>query len=479
MIRRRSDSFSNITFVSLRFPPDPILVSFTATTANATYSAAERTVGHRNTYERLNIDASSLNPAVYIDPLLQGACFFSQVEVQVDKVEVGDASLTDKGFLYQKAHRTFTTSENRKKTYGSSIKWISTTAQRTATAAIGEVQYAPRVMNQAGDAVVSAAVAYRPAQPVRMSEEMKYAVQSLTFDSETSTITGTIACGMDGVFPLNQQCNALRAITGIESENKFLPPDCEVFIKLHKRVPLDMAIEKSNVTDAAYFSSTGQTANTFKIVITDISIMYDSITVTDSDQAKLKAQTHTFYFDAPILRVNPMASGTRNDTITVPIPKGAKFAYLCFVYEDQVTHNTAVNSFLSPRLRFPPNLIDFKIDLPGRAGLLFAEGIKNMGVAAGYGSVSLRSYHADLLRRGLYDKPFEEFFPPWRDNNRGYDQAILVDLTYTDNKETDLLTCVLKYDSNYGAARWQLNTFFVVQQCVTCTGSKKWSFETV
>ena len=463
----------------LRFSADPILISFTATIANRDYvRGAVVMAGARAGFERLNIDASKLSPAVYIDPLLQGSCFFSKVEVTLDGTNVSSTVLDDRGHIYRKAHRTFTDGDTRKRLYGEDLKWISNSKQRTCTAAVDERDYVPAVKDNAG-AVTTAAVPYRPAQPVKMSEEMLSAVQSLTFDAETSSVSGTISCGFDGVFPFNQQCNALRVITGQENENKFLPPNCKIGISLHKRVPLESGIEKSDVTDASYFTSVAQTANTFKIKITGIKLLYDSITVNDSDLAQLKKQTHSFYFDAPLLRVKPLGSGTNSDKVKVDIPVGAKFAYLCFLYEDQVIYNQAQNSFLSARLRFPPNLIDFKIDLPGREGILFEEGIKNMGVKEGFASETLRIYHSDMVRKGHYDKPFDTFFPPRRPDALGYDQAILVDLSSAQTTSVTSMTLNMLYNNNYCPTRWQLNAFFIVQQCLTFSDKDKWKIQSI
>jgi hypothetical protein len=466
-----------IIFLS-RMNDDPFLISFTATIPNDNYQAGAA-VGTANSFRRNNIDASALSPAVFIDPLIQGASFFSRVEVSVDGMEVTDAVLNERGFLYNKVHRTFTDSDRRKKLYGKDIKWISNSKDRTTTAAVAASNYFPARMNAAGDVQTHAAVQAVQARPVQMSEAMQYAVQSLTFDSTGATVVGTIACGFDGVWPLNQQNQALCAITGQENENKFLPPGCEISIRLQKRLPLEAGIEKSDVTDTSYFSSAVQTANTFKIAITGITLTYESMTVSSADLEQLKAKTHHYYFDAPILRIKYLLSGTNTDIVKVSIPPGSKFAYLCFVYEDQVVHNAACNSFLSSRLRFPPNLIDFKLDMPGRKGLLFEKGIQNMGVKEGYASESLRMYHADLVRRGLYDKPFDSFFPPQRPTTVGYDQAILVDFSFTEIKQETSLTMNLTYNNNYGPVRWAVNTFFIVQQCLTYNQKTKWEWKTV
>jgi hypothetical protein len=186
---------------------EPFTIHFSATYPNAAYTdvlANAAQAGDDAKFKRFNINASELRPKAYINRLLEGNCLFSKVEVHIDGqtgMQLTQSSLEDKQMFYQSVHRTMDNSENRKSMYGSDIVWISNAKEREVKDAVAGSDYVPAVMNQAGTDVVRAAVQARAAQPIVMSEAMKVAVQSLTFDGKTSTMSGVLTAGFDGVFP--------------------------------------------------------------------------------------------------------------------------------------------------------------------------------------------------------------------------------------------------------------------------------------
>jgi hypothetical protein len=148
-----------------------------------------------------------------------------------------------------------------------------------------------------------------------------------------------------------------------------------------------------------------------------------------------------------------------------------------FLHEDQFVVNTNLNKWLSPRHRMPPNLIDLAISIPGREGLVAFEGIKNLGVAAGVNSESVKNYHRQLIQDGTFDGDFASFFPNNRNDNISYCQAILVPLLNYDVPEATQMKIVLKYNDGLSQPRWHLNCFCIVQRLLECNERHTWEWK--
>jgi hypothetical protein len=111
---------------------------------------------------------------------------------------------------------------------------------------------------------------------------------------------------------------------------------------------------------------------------------------------------------------------------------------------------------------------------------LLSEGIRDLGVKEGFQSDSLRSYYNWLVANGHYSKSFEEFFPPQRPNDIGYDQIVFLDMTKYNIKQEVNITVKVLYNNNMLPLKWDLNAFCIVQEKVTYQkASNKWSYEDV
>jgi hypothetical protein len=242
-----------------------------------------------------------------------------------------------------------------------------------------------------------------------------------------------------------------------------------------------MALEKSGISDTAYYSGAAQAdlnpQVTIKII--DMTLAYESMTVDRGQVAHIKAQTHNYFFDAPIWSRHLCADGSATDVADILMPAGTKLVYLFWTMQDQTIWNERKKSFLSTRLRFPPNNIHVRLDLPGVEGVVFKSGLFNLGVAEGYTSQSLRTYHADLIRKKCYSKTFDEFFPPWRGETvLGYDSILLADMIPYDIQKPTILKVNSTYVADYLPKKWELNAFCIVQNHITYSNNL-WKYSTL
>lgn len=85
------------------------------------------------------------------------------------------------------------------------------------------------------------------------------------------------------------------------------------------------------------------------------------------------------------------------------------------------------NSRIATKFSFPRLLTECSISTIGKEGILNKSvGLQNLGVPAGHSSPSLRIYHADNFKKGIYSKDFDQWFPASRVAANpiiGYDQG--------------------------------------------------------
>jgi hypothetical protein len=153
--------------------------------------------------------------------------------------------------------------------------------------------------------------------------------------------------------------------------------------------------------------------------------------------------------------------------------------YLFWIYQDQFILNVNLHSYLSARFRFPPNLVDCVLSLPGKDGLVMVDGMKSLGVNTAWNSASMRAYHSRLVKLGLYDKDFDSFSPNRKEENISYDQVLLFPLKDHNIEEATQLNVVMRYNDNLSQQRWYLNAFCIVQKILSCDSKHQWEWKDV
>jgi hypothetical protein len=448
------------------------------------------------------VQPQELDPPIYINPLLGGSTFFSKCDRSIDGVPIQDSNF-DGGqeMLYHVANRIFTTDAVRREKYGDALTWISNRAERDYTPAVAEVQGQPRIpgippgpQNNPPGVAAQQQVNWVVGQPIKRHPSLVRAMDPITFDAVGESEPGMLSFGFDGCFPFSCQNNTLRMLTGQKIENGFLHPGAEFTFSLHKREPILAAVERANITDAQYFgdeaipdASVAAPAmiNGCQLIIKAIFLNYESVELKSSEQIdRFRKSTSRYCSDIVLYRQNNLGDGVMHDTKHVSLPGGTKLVYLMWIYESQITYGARANSYLSARLRFPPLLKHLQLSISGGAeGLVVKTGLDDLGRKEGRGSPSLKIYHEELMRKNIYTKSFDSFFPPWRadaarGNNLGYDQVLVLDLTPYTIPEGAELTVEMTYDG-LAAARWYLRSYHVKQRLFEYNERSKWTFKDV
>jgi hypothetical protein len=451
---------------------------------NANYNAAANLANGNpdlvNREQRHFIQPLELAPPVYINPLLKGATFFSKIEVNIDGQRVGGDNLEDRGYLYQSLNRIFTNDKVRKPKFSEKGHWISTTAERTTEPAVPAVAaVAPAV----GPPIVIP-VAARDRIPAKIPKGLQRAMEPLVFDAPWPSLDNSMCFGQDGIFPFSTTNCGMCSILGggmKNAETPYLRPGSSISFVLHKRSPFGICVERANVTDDNYFSNGDcGVAVEVEYTITSITLSYESSVIDSDDQlAALKRHDRQYYVDVPLMRLNICQSGVKHDVQIISLPKNTKLVYICWLYENQFVYNATTHSYLSARFRFPPNMVEASLSMPGKEGLLVSGGIKDLGINTGWNSASLRGYHGRLVREGLYDKDFDSFSPNRRHENLSYDQALVLNLKNYNIEEATQLHVTMKYGDGLSQVRWYMHAFCIVQKLLTCDAKHQWEWKEI
>jgi hypothetical protein len=288
---------------------------------------------------------------------------------------------------------------------------------------------------------------------------------------------------MDGIWPLSSSSNALLAVTSQSNGCGFFPPGTKINIQLFRRKSVSEAIERLPVTDALYFAGADladpMKEDTLEIVFKSIEFAYETCVMASADEiAKVTKSDLRYFHDVPLMRTNQLQFNVMFEDVKVVLPRGTRFLFMVFLKDVQMQANARKYNYISTRYRFPPGLSSLKCNLLGKDGIVFKEGVAGMGVAAGRASLSLRTFHADLVRKNLYERDFDAFFPPWRDDALGHEQGVPLDLTmYQEHFKNDPVNMVvqLKYDT-VAVERWNLRTYALVQRCYTYSPRSRWTW---
>jgi hypothetical protein len=375
-------------------------LKFLATYANPVYDNGGATNEIKAVTHALR--AGSLLPAVYLDPTLGGQSFFSRIEVLINGEKIAPSYLEEFNYIYQSANRSLTTDDFCRKKYGKKLSGISTSAQRLA----GTV--------------------------ATMDPSLKDAARSLTFrryDSETPNLT---RFSFDGNFPFSSQSNVLQSLLQMKNENGFLLPMTTIEVRLHKRQPLTSMIESCRMLDSVYFSDgdppNNQVTPDIAIKMTDLTIVYESFTPDPRELDDLTKPPINYYVDVPQFTMFSVPAGQKRVDQICEIPARSRVVLIGWAHTNQLWHESSSNKNLHARFRFIPGAINIKLKATGKEGLLFSEGLENIGVPEASSSNWAQAYHGMLTEKELTDESFERLFP-FDSTVVPYKQLLVLDLT--------------------------------------------------
>jgi hypothetical protein len=432
-----------------------------------------------------------------------GQFAWAKCEITLDGIKVDNGNLEDQGYHYSVLNRTFSNDRVRREKYGQSMVGLANSKERVARAATAATEAREErgaivglaTVGAGATTVLAAARAFRayvPAVPLYTHPNLAAAMEGLQFDDARVSEPLLFRLGFDSIFPLSSENNALRQLSGQKNGTGQLRPGCKINIILHRRGGGDhILVERMGVTDAEYWAGAdltdAQKEPGLVLEIESLELCYETAVLEDPrelDRVRGVLKPLRYYHDVCLMRTNQLEPGVLFDAQKVVLPQHCRFLYLVFCHEVQTVDNARKYNFLSTRYRWPPGLSSVKLDLLGRDGLIFKEGIQGLGVKAGHHSVSLAELHANMVRKGMYEGKYDDWFPPERTAGTpevGYQQVLLVDLLpYMDHFDKSMvnLSVALKYDTA-SLARWSLRTYAMVQRCYEYSAKTRWTWRDI
>jgi hypothetical protein len=460
----------------LRLPEDPIWITFTLKQVNANYDAASR--DGEAQYQELHVQPNMLTPPIYLSPHINGQTFFGKADIMIDG-QAFDSELEHQAHHYQAAHRIMCSDSLRKERYGDNYQWVSNRSEMTTTAAVTEKQ------PEADD------LTFRVAKALSRPPNLIKCQNTITPDDTGVSRSHVMRLGFDGVYPFSSSNNILRTITKVKNGNSFLHPGCSLDITLHRRTDMTLLFERTDLTDVQQYQigvglggapvvAVNAYTPVFKVKISSISLMYESVVLESQEEiSRIMRSTLRYPVDVALMRTSAIFGGTMNQVVKVPLPPGTKVAYLMFLHETQTVPNAVQNINMSTRYRYLPGLSKVELSLVGKDGLIFQRGIDDLGVPAGRESLSLRAMHAEWLKKNIYTKPFDTFFPSSpADANTGFDQLLVLDMTPYKKSVADISTLFVTLSYNtMSQYRWNLRVFPVVQRLYEYSEKTRWTWK--
>ena len=90
----------------------------------------------------------------------------------------------------------------------------------------------------------------------------------------------------------------------------------------------------------------------------------------------------------------------------------------------------------------------------------------------------MTQFFAEMKRKGIYSKGWDEFFPRRVDGAVGYDQVVVLDLTPY-NLDTPVDLVVAHTFDAVTAGRWFLRSYPIIQKMAEFNERDGWSFKEV
>jgi hypothetical protein len=278
---------------------------------------------------------------------------------------------------------------------------------------------------------------------------------------------------------VSTQNNALRILNKLKNGNSFLHPGVSIDIQLQQRNPLNILVEQNRLTDEQYWQDPPVAIGAgpvYDIRINKVTLLYESLILEDLDEvARINRSVLQYPVDCPTFRLLDLAGGAMHDSLNFALPRGTRIVYLMFVHESQIVQNVVRHSYMSTRYRFPPFLDYMTFNLVGKNGIVMSKGLH--GISKGRNSHSLRSFHSEMVKKGLYTKDFDAWFPPTR-NGLGYDIILPIDLEFYHRQFREIAT--LNVELGYTQAsrtNWSLRCWAVSQRLYQYSSKDMWTFK--
>lgn len=393
------------------------------------------------------------------------ASFFGKISISMNNQNIPGGDMSNSIWQYNCVNRVMMSSEQRLLKYGSDYVYPSNTSELASEAAVAEQQ--PTQANNL--TYIAGSDVYRHPALAACQEPLVMTARGNT----VCTVVGTL----EGCWPLSTQNNALASLNKVTNSSSFLPAGATVEISLEQRAPLWSLIDRADTNDANYYHTANLpvlvAVQPYDVTIKKITVLYESMVLQDPHEiSRLENSLLQYVVDVPHLGNCDLMPGISQQSVTVSIPRGTKLVYIYFCHEVQKMAGASPNSWMAGRFTIPPGLSELHLDITGRDGIVMKSGFQQLD--SPHHSHSLRAFHADLLKNGLYSKDYATWMPK---TGIPYDFILPIDLGpyHKSLQEISTMTARLVY-ATPARTRWSLRSISVVQRMYSWDSTNKWSW---
>lgn len=378
----------------------------------ATYTNPAHNAGGANDEVKAEthlLRALERKPAVFIDDIHQGAFLFDRVDLYFNDEKIEVPLLGSNWHLYRAVNSIFATDETCLERYGRRLNRMRVAKERVATT-------------------------------TTIPDKAKEAAAALQFTSWNESEPNVAWFGLSGLFPFNFQSNLTRALYDRYISNRFLAPETRVRAHFHVRDHPEAFFDSMLIKDPNFVNSDDLPANEtrgtgFKVDLSDMTILYQSFTPSTTQLAQMMKRTSLdYYVDVPKIQLIGVPDRKSWIQQTLTVPKGTRVLVVGWIHSNALFYDPAKGKPMHTRFTYLPNVKHLALSIGGREGEIFQTGYENLGLDSAWASPWAAAYHAELVRKGLYDAPFHSLFPK-KDlalgniGSRGYQQLLLFDLS--------------------------------------------------
>lgn len=368
---------------------------------------------------------------------------------------------------------------------------------------------------------------YVPARPFWRHKTLEQLQRSVTFDGTAKSAPNVMTCGFDGFFPVGK-FSSLSFLGGFkkissrhcrgseqhspsalqDKDRQLLPEEVYGFLlhrsSAHPSAKSDGEGEsnssrlfrpvafwggdclynaisfQADVSDDDYFSGNPLAKpKDVKVEIRSVFLMYESFIAHD-EKIWRPFMTNKYEVDQVGFAQRHLTPNTLVDSHEIGIPAGTNFIAVVFLHENQIRDQAVENSFIScTRYTCVPDLDEFEMSFPGKENLLFHRGLKGLGHYGGRSEPSVRAYYNDLVRRNVYAKTWDHFFPPHEAGKtpkpRSYDCVIFGDTGSTPLSQITDLRINLKYRRS-SPSKWFIRVYYTHQRVFKWNEQSRWTW---
>ena len=435
---------SNKLFLLNRFELEPFVVNYTV----------ETKASQSDDWEfASNSKFDDENFPYLCDSLQGGQCFFDDIEITFNNSPIETSKIAKFHNYLTGINKSMACGADLLRRYGRPMNRIRKTQDRIPAA----------------ESVGAAEAKNLADQMNKTNERLKDAFEPLMMDSKSSstcTSHKSLPFGYCATFPFSAQLNATRAWTGQKFESGYLPPGISCSVRLTRKQPLEIALERADISDADRIKDKDYGEKFVRIKLKEVFLNYHSVLIHDEKEIEsIRRSELIFMQDNVDLQTQKISSGVRYDQALIRIPAECLGVFIFFYFQTFMYPDAKKNQFQTNRRIFCPHLDKLTFDIAGRPGLLLSEGISNLTGSHANGSNSLRQYHKSLVRAGLYDQSFNTFAPSSLDGSTSYDQVILLDLTkYQMTRPEELCMKMTFSPTANSPSGWFTGSFVITQQ---------------